>query len=529
MILSCLPFSVLSQTDSLLRELDRELEVKDVYVAHKLERIASLREKLRSRRLDRKLPAVEENYQVNAAIFEEYKAFNYDSAFAYASRLQRIAYHQQDQQKISAAKMKLSFVLLSAGMFKEAIDSLSTIATSPLADSVKTEFYSLMARTYYGLADFNADSHYSPAYNALGHRYIDSVLLFSTPDSFESLYYRGLRNVRRMKLQEGRTDLEHLYEQKKLSYHQSAVVASTLSDVYLQLGEPDKAMALLAQAAIYDTKASIKETAAILVIAELLHRQGDVRKSYEYTRQALEDANFYNARHRKIRVGTILPIIEEEKMAIVESQKQSLLTYAILVTLLSIAVIYFIFTSVKQVKRLKLAQAEIRNTNTQLQVTNSKLLEANKIKEEYIGYYFNINSEYLDKVEKFKKQLDHYLTARKYDHLSYIVNSINPKKEREELYRSFDKVFLKLFPCFVPTFNSFFKEEDQIVLPDEQLMNTDLRIFALIRIGISDNDKIAKILGYSVNTIYAYKTRIKNKALIPNEEFEKEIMEIEPI
>src|SRR5690606_35711999 len=113
-----------------------------------------------------------------------------------------IAYQQQNQEKITATKMKLSFVLLSAGMYKEAIDSLSTITAAPLADSVKTEFYSLMARTNYGLADFNADSHYSPTYNELGHRYIDSVLLFSTPDSFESLYYRGLRNVRRMKLQE---------------------------------------------------------------------------------------------------------------------------------------------------------------------------------------------------------------------------------------------------------------------------------------------------------------------------------------
>ena len=517
-------FAAASSKDSLLAALDRELEVKDVYVANKLERINALRMKLR-----KVSPDIEEQYRINAQIFEEYKAFNYDSAFAYANKLMSLAYGHQDEAKVKDAKMKFGFVLLSAGMFKEAVDSLMTIHGTALKKELKPEYYSLMARTFYGLSDFNADTHYSQLYNLKGNTYVDSVLMYSAPQSFEHLYFRGLRHTRMMHLQQGLHDLESLNKQNNLSFHQSAVVFSTLSDIYLKLEQPDKAMALLAAAAIYDIKASIKETAAILVIAELLHKQGDIRKSYDYTKHALADANFYNARHRKIRVGTILPIVEEEKMGIVESQKQSLITYSVLVTALSIAVIGFIFISLKQVSRLKQAQKEIHSTNTKLQYTNNKLMEANKIKEEYIGYYFNINSEYLDKVEKFKKSLDQYLTAKKYDHLSYIVNSINPRKEREELYRSFDSVFLKLFPAFVQTYNTFFKPEDQVVLTDNQLMSTDLRIFALIRIGISDNDKIAKILGYSVNTIYTYKTRIKNKAIIPNDEFEKRIMEIEPV
>src|SRR5690606_30123018 len=115
------------------------------------------------------------------------------------------------------------------------------------------------------------------------------------------------------------------------------------------------------------------------------------------------------------------------------------------------------------------------------------------------------------------------------DNLRYIVNSIDLKKERTELYQSFDKVFLKLFPDFIADYNALFREEDQVKLNDNELLNTDLRIFALIRMGISENDKIAKILEFSVNTIYAYKTKIKNKSIVPNEEFEKRIMEIKPI
>lgn len=161
-----------------------------------------------------------------------------------------------------------------------------------------------------------------------------------------------------------------------------------------------------------------------------------------------------------------------------------------------------------------------------LQQVNDHLMEANKIKEEYIGYYFNINSEYLVKIQAFKQAVENKLMTKKYDDIRYVVNSINLKKEREDLYISFDKVFLKLFPDFVTTFNSYFKEEDRIVLKEGQLLNTELRIFALIRMGIHDSEKIAKILDYSIHTIYNYKARIKSKSILPNDEFESKIMEV---
>lgn len=110
-----------------------------------------------------------------------------------------------------------------------------------------------------------------------------------------------------------------------------------------------------------------------------------------------------------------------------------------------------------------------------------------------------------------------------------LVRSINLKKEKEELLKHFDKAFLNLFPNFVSTYSALFREEDKVKLKEDELLNTDLRIFALIRMGINDNEKIAHILQYSVNTINAYKTRIKNKSLVPNEEFEKRIMEIKTV
>ena len=413
-------------------------------------------------------------------------------------------------------------------MFKEAFDSLNTVDGNNLDESLKIEYYKLLSILYYGLADLK-DRHYFPVYEAKGHQYIDSVVKYSFSGSYNLLYHRGLRNTRKSRIEEGLDDLSRLMKRDSLTLHQKAIIASTLSDIYLQMDETDKGITLLAEAAIYDIRSATKETAAILTLADILYQQGDIKRAYTYTKKALEDANFYGARHRKIQVGTILPIIEEEKINTVESQKRLLIIYAVIVTILSISVVVFVFIILKQLRKLKKADKKIIETNVALQDTNHKLLEANKIKEEYIGYYFNINSDYLEKIEKFKRSIDKNLMAHKYDNLKFIVNSIDLKKERTELYQNFDKVFLKLFPDFISSFNALFKVEDQIKLSENELLNTDLRIFALIRMGITENDKIAKILEFSVNTIYAYKTKIKNKSIVPNEEFEKKIMAIKPI
>ena len=138
----------------------------------------------------------------------------------------------------------------------------------------------------------------------------------------------------------------------------------------------------------------------------------------------------------------------------------------------------------------------------------------------------SLNSNYINKIEDVLKAIDQKLVAKKYDDIRFIISNINLKRERDELFVNFDKVFLKLFPDFINIYNSYFHEEDKIILKENQLLNTELRIFALIRMGINDTEKIAKLLDYSVNTIYTYKTKVKSKSILPNEEFEKRIMEI---
>jgi hypothetical protein len=131
------------------------------------------------------------------------------------------------------------------------------------------------------------------------------------------------------------------------------------------------------------------------------------------------------------------------------------------------------------------------------------------------------NSEYIEKMETFRKTVYRKITSRQFDDLADMMKSSDVKKERESLFHNFDKIFLKLFPHFVDEFNSFFREEDRIILKSDELLNPDLRIFALMRLGITDNEKIARFLNYSVNTIYTYKTKIKNKVQGQRDLFEE--------
>jgi tetratricopeptide (TPR) repeat protein len=518
-----------TEIGSSLRRLDEVVAHRNDYVDQKNERILKLKAELKN-------AVSEKRYTIYFNLYEAYKTFIYDSAFTYARKLQDEAYRSRDAAKIASAKVKLGFILVSSGMFNEALDSLHTINRAVLADSQRVEFYSLMARTYYDLVDFNRDRYFTERYILLGNRYIDSALQFcgKNCDSFYSL--RAMRHLRRQEYTEATAALQNVLNRPGLTYAELAIAASTQGYIYLQAGKIDDAILMLIKASEADVRSSTKETLAILNLAELLYKKGDVVRAYEYVKVAMDDANFYGARHRKIQVAAIFPIIEGHKLNTVEHQRKLLITYAILITILSVITVTSAVIIYKQFRKLKQAEehitkanANLQEANALLQEVNNRLMEANKIKEEYIGYYFNINSEYLVKIQAFRQAIDTKLMTRKYDDIRYVINNINLKKEREELYLSFDKVFLKLFPDFVTTFNSFFKAEDRIVLKEGQLLNTELRIFALIRMGIHDTEKIAKILDYSINTIYNYKARIKGKSVVPNDVFEQKIMEIKAL
>ncbi|WP_242919926.1 DUF6377 domain-containing protein [Pontibacter liquoris] len=507
--------------DSLLTQLSYTIAQKEVYNSTKEDRIARLKQQLGNEAL-----SLQEQFGLIDTLYTEYRSFKYDSAFTYAQKLQRTAAKLNDTNRSTYAKIQVSFILLSSGMFKETLDSLRTVSLTNQPDSIRVAYYALKARAYYDLANYNMDNYYARRYIASGNRYLDSAMALTSPNTLTYHSLSGLRNLKSGKYEKAADDFRQILQAHHPSLHQYAIAAASLGTVYKETGDTEKAIYWMARAAIADIKSSTSEAVALMNLAELLYEKGDENRAYTYIKQALEDATFYGARQRKIQVAAILPIIEGERLTTVESQRQRLFFYALAVTVLSGLVILFAVIIFRQVRRLKQAEKKISEANEDLQHMNANLVEANKIKEEYLGYSFNSYADYISKLEKFKLSIDKKLTARKYDEIQQVLKSVNLKKERGLLYQSFDKVFLKLFPNFVPAFNAYFNEEDKIVPADHESLTIELRIFALIRMGIHDHEQIAQILEYSVNTIYTYKTRVKNRSLLPNEEFEKKIMEI---
>lgn len=510
--------------DSLLYKLNDILDKKKDFDDEKTVRINKL-----ENYLSHSGSNLNTRYDLYLKLYDEYKSFNYNKAFSYAQKLQQTGHLLNDPVKIAYSKIKLGFILLSSGMFKETFDSLKTVNVKLLGNEARKEYYFLNARTYYDLADFDKDNFYAPIYNTWAGKYIDSATTLCASNSFEYIYYNGLRYLKTGNTNKAVADLQMLIDHYKLTDHQFAVTASTLSDIYIRKSEPDSAINLLIQAAMADVRTSTKEAAAMTTLAQLLYKSGEVKSAYIYIKQAMDDAIFYGARQRKLQVSAILPVIASDRINYEEEQKRALFFYASLLTILVCLVITFAFIIYKQLQKLKIADKIILETNHNLEKSIIELNEANKIKEEYIGYYFNLISEYINKLDKFKRSVDNKLTTKRYDDIRILVNNINLTKEREELFINFDRAFLKIFPNFVNGYNELFCEENRVKLLPNQLLNTDLRIFALVRLGISDTEKIAHILEYSVNTIYNYKTRIKSKSNIHNDEFEHAIMAIKAL
>jgi uncharacterized protein YoxC len=524
-----------SPTDSLLQVLSQTIENRETYVNEKQDRIEQIRSRLQEDGL-----SFREQFNVHRQLHAEYRTFKYDEAFAHAAKLQELARQMNDSVKAAYAKLKLSHTLLSSGMYKEAMDSLATVNPQGLPDSIRLDYYALMARTYYDLSGYTQDAYFSPRYIETGESYADSALALLDPGKQRFYELRAMKHEVSRQPEKARADFQTIIEKFDPSLNQYAMAANSLGNIYYRRGDTEKGIEMMARSAIADARASVKEGVALMTLAEFLYNNGEEARAYDYIKQALKDADFYGAKQRKIQVAAILPVIEGERLATVENQRSRLLMFSIAVSILSLLVVVFALIIYKQFKKLRHTQrivseandnlqqvnSELQETNAALHHTNEKLLEANKIKEEYFSYSFNIYTEYLEKISMLKQGVHRKLMSKKYDEISHVMDSINLKKERENLYHGFDKMFLKLFPNFVPIYNSYFREEDRFKFEDDQMLSIELRIFALIRMGIQDHEQIAKIMEYSIRTVYNYKTKVKNKSLLQNEEFEQKIMEI---
>jgi len=298
-----------------------------------------------------------------------------------------------------------------------------------------------------------------------------------------------------------------------------------LAKVYKSAKNSDEEEYYLILAATADVESAVKENEALLSLAINLYNKGDVNRAYSYIRVALDDALFYNARFKNSVIAKVQPIIEDSYLQKIRYQQKNLRIYSILTSLFVLILIIALIFIYKQVIALSKARKELRKANEDLLHLNQKLDEANIIKERYLGYFMNQCSVYVNKLHTYKKNVYLKIKTGQIDSLKR-PSSSDLEKEIDELRTNFDKAFLKLYPNFVSEFNSLLKPQERFVLEDVGQLNTELRIFALIKLGITDVSQIADFLSYSVQTVYNYKSKVKGKSLIESDQFEEELKKI---
>lgn len=447
----------------------------------------------------------------------------FDSAHVYTKRLIKIANHLQHLPRIYESQIKLGFIQVSCGMFKEAFDGIDQMHVKLMPNDVKFRYYQLKTQAFTRLSMYNTNKFYSPVHQSESMIALISAIQLAPPKSFERLSLTAFLYHNMNKDNEAEACYRRLLKSGSLTDHQKAIAAHNLSNL---TDETEKRI-LITRAAIYDVRTSTKETLAIFKLAELLFKEGNIEDTEFLLKEASEQALFYGNKLHHDEIITVMRALEAEKLIRLESKKNHTLT-ALIGILISVIIPTSILslTVYRKLQGLKRREAFANEQNRQLDHLNKKLSEDANIKEEYIGYFFKVVSEYIQKLEKIKRSSEKMIRHESYKELSEIAKGIDIKKERMLLFHTFDKIFLKLFPNFISSFNALLKEEDQIIPKKTEVLNTSLRIFALVRLGIKDSQTIANILENTISTIYTYKFRIKSKAIVQGEEFDKMIMEI---
>lgn len=524
-----------SRADSLLLKLDQAIKERPIYMEQKELKLVELK-----RQLHRQIPD-EERFAILGTLLDEYRSFNTDSALHMAEEREQIAIRLGNREYIDNARMNKADVLGMTGMYKEVMDLMRNIHIDRLPVDIHPYYYHIY-RTVYGLmADYAVTAYEKKLYTELTDKYRDSLLLVNKDNLLiHTLIQSGQYNVRNEYDKAIRLLTDYLALQKDYE-HDVAICAYTLSESYRLKGDKEKEKEYLIVSAMADMKTAVREYISLRKLAVLLYQEGDIERAYSYVKICMEDAAACNARLRKLEILEIFPIINDAYQQKTEKQQEQMKWALVSISLLSLFLLLAIFYVYKQMKKVAAARREVidankrlKELNDELHLSNAQLKEANHsiaensyLKEEYIGRYMDQCSVYLEKMDNYRRSLGKIAATGNVEELyKNIKSSKFIEGELKEFYTNFDNTFLQLFPTFVEDFNALLADDEQISLKAGERMNTELRIFALIRLGITDSVKIAQFLRYSVTTIYNYRTKVRNKAAGDRDLLEQEVMTI---
>lgn len=472
-------------------------------------------------------------FRWNGEIYKEYQAYLCDSALHYLNRNLRWAERQRDKVRADETRLELVYLMASTGMYQEASELLGQVRRSALPDSLLAGYYRSSWRLYCESMLYTQDPSFRHRYRQQALCYEDSLRQVLDPNSALGLEKAEAQWRGKGKWEEALEVNKVRMDRTKPDTPEYALVTyqRSLSSQWPYVDEEDEKY-WLAVSALTDIRLAITDHASLWNLAERLYEEGDIERAYRYIRFSWAETNRYNARSRSLQTAGILSLIDLTYQALQEKQSEKLRLSLLLISTLTLLLVVAFFFISSQIKHLSVAHrhlgqvnGRLEETNEQLEQANSQLEMSNRIKEVYLGRFMSLCSVNVKRLEAYRKVVYNKVVTGQTNELLHMMDSRQVLDSGwRELYQNFDSAFLDLFPNFVEKFNEMLLPEERIVLRKTQLLNTELRIFALIRLGITDSSQIAEFLRCSVNTVYNYRATVKNRSRVPREDFESCLM-----
>lgn len=509
-----------------LASLDSVLSIRDTFLKNKKRRIDSIKS-----RIPVNAPIMDKLKGYDR-LYEEYLTLSFDSAMKYINLAEKLVSDTGDYDLNAKVKIHKSMSYATSGHFSQAIDELKKIQSSCLSDTLLEKYYQAYQWTYGLWAEYSQDKTFAPIYYRNSKTYLDSLIQV-TPRNTSLYNYR---------IAEKALMFNHDFETAKKNYLKVvdkepknsrlyAQSAFALAQAYNNLQDRANYRKWLINAAISDQMIPLKENLALQDVAILIKNEdGDLERANAYLTYSLNDALEYNNRLRILEIGKKLPAIATAYQETVLAKNKQLHLYLVTIVIIVIILIIAIAIIIEQKRKIRNRNVTLSTFNDQLKVFNKQLQETNRSREQYVNLFLNLCAGYIDKYNRMQLTVTSKVKAGQYNELQKLLqaNSRPSEAELREVFFNFDTAFLRLYPDFIKNVNTLLQPEKAICPKSSELLNANLRILALIRMGITDSTKIATLLFYSQQTIFNRRTEMRNRA-INRDSFEKEIMDICPI
>ena len=512
-----------------IRSLDAVIKEKQSIEDAKNQRIAQLKSRLDSQY------GQEELYNVMNDIFNEYFQYDVDSALFYAHRKLDLAMETGRKDLILDAKFDIADRYVTSGMNQEALEIVSEIDTVQLGKDLHKRRNSLLNTVYSNLIDRSNDPFLVKEMEVKRDMHMQRMIEALDSTDIATAFVGAKLLVGQNKVDKALELLLSWEKKDNISLIDKGILCYSIGCAYRSTGERDKAKVYLAKSAAYDLMVPKYEYLSLIELAGMLYEDGDIKRAYAYIMRSVNDANRANAQNCKENVYLLMPIISGAYDAFITSSNLKMKYYLFIMGMMLVAVVFLIIVVSNSKKKVDLADRLTKESNQQLKVLNEELRksnmllrESNRIKDSYLGHYLNMCSDYIDSLDRYRTSIR---KIAKEEGEPALLAALKSKefidKELKGFYAQFDETFLELFPDFIPQLNELLQEDKQVKTSAmEKKLTTELRILALIRIGVNDSVRIAHFLRRSVSTIYNYRVKMKNSAKGDREEFEKSLLNI---